>query len=377
MTSENAIQAGSRALAVMNEVSAVIGRLTEPLLSGDDLGQIRPRWPEIAQCFQSQKAYATACGTLENGDGLGWSLIMTYLGSGDADACPRTQHQIRDAIAALKQSGRYALILADVKRRIAAEAEQAEQEAAEAEAELERAKATKANKHKVDAAKTKASTKKRAAASASKARTRADHTAETAAKKNEKVFDERCIKVFSNDEQARAFREAVTTDAARRFIPIDQQLPFAKKLVSETKERDEYRGRITATYIRMYVSNEISSAVRAQKQIDEDERQRLIEQQFREIFDGHFRNLQWSLNGTVANARKLFHFIAENKRFAGDPMIGAFEPTIEEAIQLLTQLLREIVHAQEKTRNVVKESVEDEDKGKTLPLPSTGHDTRH
>jgi hypothetical protein len=41
------------------------------MLVADDLGEISPRWPEIAKCFQSKKAYETARGTLEKGDGIG------------------------------------------------------------------------------------------------------------------------------------------------------------------------------------------------------------------------------------------------------------------------------------------------------------------
>jgi ParB-like chromosome segregation protein Spo0J len=71
MVSENAIQAGSKAAAVMNEVGAVTRRLGKAMLAEDDLSQIRERWSEIAKCFQGQKAYETARGTLAKGDGIG------------------------------------------------------------------------------------------------------------------------------------------------------------------------------------------------------------------------------------------------------------------------------------------------------------------
>jgi hypothetical protein len=105
MASENAIQAGSKLTAILNEVGAVTHRLAKALLTGDDLSQIRQRWPEIAQCFQTANAYETARGTLEKGDGIGMPLIRTYLGNGDEELSPRDEHQVRDGLAALKACG--------------------------------------------------------------------------------------------------------------------------------------------------------------------------------------------------------------------------------------------------------------------------------
>ena len=70
MVSENAIQAGTKAQAVMNECAAVIRRLAKPLLTSD-FSEISEKYKEISQCFQSQRAYDQARRTLENGDGLG------------------------------------------------------------------------------------------------------------------------------------------------------------------------------------------------------------------------------------------------------------------------------------------------------------------
>jgi hypothetical protein len=66
--------------AVINEVDAVLRRIGKPMLLSDDLAQIRARWPEIASCFQGQKAYETARGTLLKGDrGQFWSFTAPPL----------------------------------------------------------------------------------------------------------------------------------------------------------------------------------------------------------------------------------------------------------------------------------------------------------
>jgi hypothetical protein len=44
----------------------------------DDLAEISARWPAIAKCFQSQKAYEVARGMLSGADGIGWKLIGEF-----------------------------------------------------------------------------------------------------------------------------------------------------------------------------------------------------------------------------------------------------------------------------------------------------------
>jgi hypothetical protein len=78
MASENTIQAGSKLTAIMNEVGAVTHRLAKAMLTGEHLGEISPRWPEIAQCFQSTRAYDVARGTLDNGDGIGEPNVASF-----------------------------------------------------------------------------------------------------------------------------------------------------------------------------------------------------------------------------------------------------------------------------------------------------------
>ena len=209
----------------MNEVNAAIGQLAKAVLSSDHLSQIRERWPEIAQCFQSQKGSETARGTLENGDGVGEPLIRSYLGDGgDPDNCPRSGHQIRDGLAALKSAGLYTKVITEVRDRIAAEAVEQERQAEEAEREAERTKTaakSAAEKKKADAAADSAKKKKKSAGKASEARDRANRTSETTTKRQPQTYDPRCVNEFANAEQERAFREAVTTAAARRFIAVD------------------------------------------------------------------------------------------------------------------------------------------------------------
>ena len=56
---------------------------------------------------------------------------------------------------------------------------------------------------------------------------------------NPRVLDDEVAKVFENDAQFTAFREAIITVAAQRFIPIDQQLPLAQKMMEEMSHREK------------------------------------------------------------------------------------------------------------------------------------------
>jgi imidazolonepropionase-like amidohydrolase len=96
----------------MNEVTAVMQRLAKPMLSEEHFSQFREKWPEIAVCFQGAKAYDSARGRLETGEGIGEPLIRIYLGGGVASSCPRSNPEIRDAVAAVKASGIYPKIVA-------------------------------------------------------------------------------------------------------------------------------------------------------------------------------------------------------------------------------------------------------------------------
>jgi hypothetical protein len=45
-----------------------------------------------------------------------------------------------------------------------------------------------------------------------------------------RILDERTASLFNNDHQFHAFREAVTTRAAQKVIPVDQQYALAKSI---------------------------------------------------------------------------------------------------------------------------------------------------
>jgi ParB family chromosome partitioning protein len=185
MVTENGQQRGSSPGAMMNEVAAVTRRLIEGLLK---TGTIIP--VSVAGAFESKAAIEMARGKLRNDSNthllLGHNVIRAYLGQGNKDRSPRSERQVREAISALKQSGVYDRIV-----------EQALLEHPQPVAD-------------------------------------AGPNAKAVAKSEPKpkripTLDPRTAEVFENDHQFHAFRTAVTTHAAQRFIPVDSTL--AKQIV--------------------------------------------------------------------------------------------------------------------------------------------------
>src|SRR5262245_5586032 len=215
MTDENATQAGANPGAVMNEVAAITRRLIEGLLGPPD------NCPEVIIKLFRGKGLDQARGTVRNGNNihraLGGDVIRAYLGQGNPERSHRGERQIREAISALKQSGRYDKLIET--------------------ALLKYPPPTEAKPSKSTAvAKTSQPKPKR------------------------RILDERCANVFPNEHQFHAFREAVTTQAAQKFIPIEKQFALAKKIMEpiNTQFNKKQAG---APYIKRMVQADRKSVV--------------------------------------------------------------------------------------------------------------------
>lgn len=347
MVSENATQAGSRAAAVMNEVDAVVRRIAKPMLMIEHLGEISPRWPGIAECFQSDKAYDTARGTLLNGDGIGSALIRRYMGGGDEVLCPRSVMEIKDAITSVKASGTYAKILSELSAEIGHEQEAAAREAAAAEREAERASKqakTKPQRSAATKAKAKATKTRERADTTNKASTSAKQAA-ASSQKYERIFDEKCAGVFPLDEHLRVFREAVTSDSGRKYIAVEQQLPLANKIMQEAAATvgKTNRGMMGAPFIKAFVSNVITQAVQKQKGINEEERERLLNDEQDRVVLAKLDGLLWNVRSVTKSAGELFSLISQFPRWASDPRMTAIVPKIDDSLRMLNSLKGELL----------------------------------
>jgi ParB/Sulfiredoxin domain len=291
MTDENATQAGANPGAVMNEVAAVTRRLIEGLLTAnEDLDNCQG----VAKAFENKTAFKQARAKLRTGTNthlvLGIPVIRTYLGQGNPERSHRGERQIREAIGALKQSARYDDIVADAILKYP-----------QPVSDVKESKTTTVEKTKKP--------------------------------KRQRILDERCASVFPNEHQFHAFREAVTTSAAQKVIPVSAQLPLAKEIMRA--KTDEWRTKqVGAPYIKMKVQEQVQAGLKAQREIDKDERERYLSEQREARIDDELHTANASLRSLFSALAKLIDLANE---FPHHPKLGGFSSRLDDLVPVIKQ----------------------------------------
>jgi len=180
MSDENATQSGSHPGAIMNEVAAVTRRLIQGLM--DSTGRILP--VPVAKAFETKHSIEIAKGRLAkrqvDSDAdipIGHYAIRRYLGKGNPADSHRTQDELRNALAALKQAARYDEIIDEALSKYPTSVDE--------------------ESTSKDVVKKKGKPRKR-------------------------IYDAACMSVFPNVHQAHAFREAVTTAVNQRCHGVER-----------------------------------------------------------------------------------------------------------------------------------------------------------
>lgn len=292
MTDENALQSGANPGAVMNEVAAVTRRLIEGLLERLDNCPT-----SVAKAFESKMGMEAARTKLRNGTNahmaLGSPVIRAYLGQGKADHSHRGERQIREAITALKQSGRYDDIIDETVRKYPPPVD------------------TSKPAKKTEVATTKPQSPKR------------------------RIFDDRCGNVFENDHQSHAFREAVTTPGAQKVLPVDKQLALAKKIVESASEKKH----VTATYIKKMAQAEIQEALKTQRNIDKEEREQYLREEAEARIAEQVDTARMYVRSLRSAITKMIDLAEE---FPGHPKIGGFGALLDGLVGAIQQLSKKL-----------------------------------
>jgi hypothetical protein len=299
MTDENALQSGANPGAVMNEVAAVTRRLIEGLLgSSDNCPKI------IANIFDGKRGIANAQGTLRKGNNvhraLGVDIIRAYLGQGDPGRAHRAERQVREAISALKQSSRYDDIVEEMVLKFPPPVD----------AKPSRSKAV----------------------------------IQPERKPRRRMLDERTASVFPNDHQFHAFREAVTTPAAQRVIPVDQQLKLAKSIMQAERGDGALKGATTkkqigAPYIKTMVHAAVEEGMKKQREIDIEEQELYLSEQREARIDSELHSANASLRSLHSALAKLIELADE---FPHNPKIGGFSARLDLLVNVIQQLSRKL-----------------------------------
>jgi ParB/Sulfiredoxin domain len=290
MTDENALQYGSNAGAIMNEVAAATRRVIEVLATFDP-----DNCPtQIRRAFENKTAMLQARGKLRGNAphlAFGSAIIHAYLGD------HRGERAVREAISALKQSGVYEEIVAE---------------------ELSKHPEPVADK---PAAKTTAIAKSERAASAPR------------------LLDERTASVFENDYQFHTFRQAVTTPAGRKTIPVKEQLPLAKAIMESKPEGGGQRKRLTAGQIQRRVQHEIQTALKQQRDIDKEERERYLAEQRDAAIDDQLQHANGALRGMISAIARLID-LAE--KYPNHPKLGGFSAKLDTLVAAIQQFSKKL-----------------------------------
>jgi hypothetical protein len=302
MTDENALQSGANPGAVMNEVAAVTRRLVGGLAEGT----IVP--PAVKRAFEDKGAIDRAIGKLRNGTdvhlAIGHYAIRRYLGHGNPDNAQRGERQVREAISALKQSGRYGEIVEETVCKYPP------------------AVTTTKPAKKTEVAKIKEREPRK------------------------RILDERTANVFINDHQFHAFREAVTTTAAQKVIPVESQLTLAKQIMAEPKRVEGQpiggatnKKHIGAPQIKKSVQVAVEEGMKQQRAIDKEEREMYLREQREERIDAELHSARASLRSLISALLKLGDLATE---FPEHSKIGGFADKLDELVASINQFSRKL-----------------------------------
>jgi hypothetical protein len=288
MVDENALQGGAaNPGSIINEVAAVIRRLIEGLFA--EQGKVVPKAVRLA--FESEDTKDAVFGNLKkrlsdpNADvTITYHTVLRYLGRGDESQARRGERPIREAISTLKQSGRYDKIIDEALRRHLASVPD------------------------MPEAKTKTLAEKKPP------------------KPKKRILDERTASVFPTEHEFQAFREAVTTEAAQRVIPVESQYELAKEIMNPASRRGFANKRLGIPYIKTMVHAKVEEGLKKQRSINNEERDRYFREQIEAEIDAVLNSANGSLRSLMSGMVKLN---ALAHKYPMHPKIGGFSAKLD------------------------------------------------
>jgi hypothetical protein len=291
MITENATQDGNSPGAVLNEVAAVLRRLVDGLL---DVGNASVAYA-ISNSFGTKGERVRAQNRLRSQGArgaIGEDSICRYLGQGKPDKSHRSLRQIRETISALKQSGRWDKIIdIELLKHPLPMLDMAER------TELKKA---------------------------------------TPRLLREPELDERVANTFKTETQFHAFRDAVTTTAAQRAIPVKDQAKLAKQIMGTKLDKPK---QISTSYIHSKVRERVNDFMREQRKIDKKERDTYLREQIEAAIDDELHNANRWLRSLMASLLKLEKLAV---KYPSHPKIGGFSARLDDLIDSIKQFSRKL-----------------------------------
>ena len=260
MVAENALQRGGDSTAILDSVQAMIARIAYHVLSNSD-AKVLDKCPEL---FESQAEIGRARANIMTGNGVGRDVIMKFNDT-------LSERAVKEALATFHDSGRMFGIIRSVKDLI-----ESEEQAARDRAEMAReAKEREQAEREAEALRKLAETAEEAAAATEE--------------KSDEHYDILANQIFPRTSHSQVFRETVTSDAGRRYIPMEQHVKLAAQIKAEAQEEsDRYKeitGKdkvvLTSDYIKGKVRDVLLSASEADANYREKQRRITAEEEVR------------------------------------------------------------------------------------------------
>ena len=304
---ENATQRGNSGAARTGSVASALGMVARKVLGGVSVGSNRHSQDIIN-------------GQAAGSKGIGREAITEYL-SGIPGINDNT---VRQDLANLKSSGRYAGIMEDVEAEIAEEAEEAKKAADR------------------DHADKKAAENAEAKAKAAKRATKVKIAAE---ENNPRVFDFVGVsKHLKNSEQIDAFRETVTANGVASLLSVEKQADLAAALVSEVADKNQHeikkKTQLTAEYVRNGVTRLVIDAKRFKVQADKEAKEAALQRDLARQFKDIQHNAAGYLRSFLKACTQISEFMEENGK--AYPITGEFRDTLATAKKVIVSLSERI-----------------------------------
>jgi len=305
MVVENATQRGAEGGATIDSVAGIVRRIGYLLLtqSKEEL--------ELSKIFESSRNGVETAKTLFlAGNGVGEPVICNYEPSLSANS-------VRQALVVLKESNHLHTLMLAIKDVIAIEQVQAQEKADEAKTQKAKDAA------QVDADKLQESEEK--AAEAAEAAVREQH------------YNPLVESIFNRESHAKAFRDVVTSDNGKEFIPVDRQLDIAVAIIADAKKEKKS---LSAKFIRDKVMCVLSEALGFRKA----QREKLLQENANLKAQDSWKKIMSSINSLTKRTEELQVLLDDGAVLTDDSKVpttfNLFVPKLKEALDTL----QEIVH---------------------------------
>jgi chemotaxis protein histidine kinase CheA len=172
-------------------------------------------------------------------------------------------------------------------------------------AEAEAAKKAKADADRAKEAQAKAD-KEAERAKAAAAQKQREAAALAAQKAKDAIYDSRCVHLFQNEHQAKAFFDAVTAPDARKLLPKEKQFELAQMMIAELKAaRKGGGGDLTAPGIQRWIGGRLAEALGISRDFTKQEKADVLRRDKIKRINQAWKNLRTGLVQAESSLAKL------------------------------------------------------------------------